>query len=231
MLERLRDEGGYTLFELVVVCALLSVVLGAVTTVLVNGSHAELQLNNRFKAQEAARLGLAAIRTDAHAACAATVNAGKTQVTFSVPKNDSAGVAPTPTQQCGTVSNNIAKIIWCVLTSPTNGTKYALYRSTTGTCTTSSKLVADSLVNTLTGFNGFFVTGATVNYGEMQSVDVDIPVSTKQGTFGAPYELKQKLALRNTVWSTSAGQSCSVSVPCSAGPCDLVGGCYPPTIT
>jgi prepilin-type N-terminal cleavage/methylation domain-containing protein len=70
---RLRDEGGFSLIELLVVMAILGIVLSGVTTVFISGSRAELQVNNRFQAQEASRLAMAAIRKDVHGACAALV--------------------------------------------------------------------------------------------------------------------------------------------------------------
>ena len=54
-------------------------------------------------------------------------------------------------------------------------------------------------------------------------MDVDIPVSLKQGTYGVPFDLKERLALTNTVWSKStiaAALGCSISVPCFPGPCN-----------
>jgi Tfp pilus assembly protein PilW len=50
---------------MIMVLAILGIVLGGVTTVFISGSRAELQVNNRFQAQEASRLALAAIRKDA----------------------------------------------------------------------------------------------------------------------------------------------------------------------
>jgi hypothetical protein len=191
-------------------------------------------------------MAMGAIRKDAHSACAATINAGKTQVTLSIPITDKSTNPPTPPNaatQCGTVNAaNITKVIWCVLTSPTNSAKFAVYRSTTSTCTSSSKLVADNLVNTLTNFSGFFkptlvVATSSINWGETATFDVDIPVSLKVGQSGAPFDLQERLALSNTVWSGTAAQSCSVSVPCIPGPCDnvdVVGtkiACYPIVIS
>jgi prepilin-type N-terminal cleavage/methylation domain-containing protein len=243
---RLRDERGVTLIEMIMVLAILGIVLGGVTTVFISGSRAELNVNNRFQAQEASRLAMAAIRNDTHSSCAAAINAGKTQLTLSIPVTNKATTPPTPpnaTTQCGTINaGNITKVIWCVLTSPTVSTKFAVYRSTASTCTSSSKLVADNLINTLGNFAGFFkptlivATGA-INWGETQTVDVDIPVSLKQGQAGAPFDLQERLAISNTVWSTTAAQSCSASVPCIPGPCDYLdvalahAPCYPIVIS
>jgi type II secretory pathway pseudopilin PulG len=232
----IRDERGYTLVELVAVCGLLSIVLGAVTVIMVNGSHAQLNLNQRFQAQAAARTALAAFRADAHNACAATVNAGKTLVTFSIPlvdRSTNPATQPTPTTQCGTTTagSNLTKVLWCVLTSPTNSSKYALYRSTTSTCTTASKYEADNMVNTLSGFAGWFSTQSTITYQTRQTVSIDIAVSVKTGQTGGNYDLQQAVTLRNAVWALAAGTSCSSAVPCTPGLCTVAGGCYPPLIS
>jgi prepilin-type N-terminal cleavage/methylation domain-containing protein len=232
---RLRDEGGFSLIEMIVVVTILGMVLGGITAVFISGSRAQIDVNDRFQAQETARLGLAAIRQDVSSACAAYVKPATTpansQLTLSIPITNVAtnpDTPPDPASQCGTANvTNLTKVFWCVVTSPTNSAKYALYRSSTS-CTTSStsKLVADNLVNTLSGFAGFFVSGASTTVaippGQTQTVDVDVPVSLKVGTFGKPYDLKERLALSNTTWTTTSGASCGLSgtdPTCVVGPC------------
>jgi prepilin-type N-terminal cleavage/methylation domain-containing protein len=243
---RLRDEGGVTLIEMIMVLAILGIVLGGVTTVFISGSRAELSVNNKFQAQEASRLAMASIRRDMHSACAAAVTATNMQVTLSIPildKSQNPPVAPNAATQCGTVNAaNIAKIVYLVCASPTNGAKFAIYRLTAAPpatpCPSAGKLVADNLVNTLPNYTGFFnsnLTAGAINWGETQTVDVDIPVSLKQGQAGAPFDLRERIALSNTVWGTTSPtlQDCSVAVPCSPGPCDNVDvsgthlACYP----
>ena len=241
----LRGEHGVTLIEMIMVLAILGTVLGGVTTVFVAGSRAELQVNNRFQAQEAARLAMGAVRTDVHSACSVVVSGGNTVMTLSVPVTDKTKnpvVPAVPGEQCGTINAaNIAKIIWVVCTSPTVSTQFAIYRAIATTCPSTGKLVANNLINT----GGFFVstlTAGAINWGETQTVDVDIAVTLKTGTggAGAPFDLKQRLALSNTVWSTTSGTACSASVPCFPGPCDYMNTvpvvptplpCYPPPIT
>lgn len=161
---------------------------------------------------------------------------GKTTLTLSIPIMDTStnpATAPNAATQCGTVNaGNISKIVWVVCTSPTVGTKFALYRATAVTCPSSGKLVADNLIDTLGGFAGFFqTTTGSIAYGEKQTVDVDIPVSLQQGTVGVPFDLKERLALSNTVWASTTPATCSVSVPCIPGPCTTAGACFPPVIS
>ena len=223
-----RDQGGFTLIELVVTMALLGVVLSAVTAVFLSGSHAELNLNTRFRAQEAARVALTTLRKDARNACVANVVAG-TSVTFATAKVDQTQTPPIDaTTACGkTAGTNLTMVTWCVLASPTAINQYALYRNTASTCNSASKLVADNLVNNVGGFTAFFTSPTTIRYGELQSVDVDLPIripSSGNG-IGQPYRLTQRVALRNTVWPAAAGTACSGSVPCTQGACTVAGGC------
>jgi len=253
---RLRDEGGFSLIEMIMVLAILGTVLGGVTTVFISGSRAELQINNRFQAQEASRLAMAAIRRDLHGACTSTLT-GTSTMTLSTPIMDTSttpATAPVATTQCGmaivAATKNISKIIWCVLPMTAAG-KYALYRQkvdlVTTTCTASSKLVADNLVTPTTS-PGYFSTQlmttpaasvGSIAYGETQTVDVDIPVSFKQGTAGALFDLKERVALPNVVWSKSTiaqGLAAPPRFRASAGPCtckvpvSLTVACFPPKI-
>jgi prepilin-type N-terminal cleavage/methylation domain-containing protein len=242
-----RDESGFTLTEMIIVVAILGVVLGGVTTVFISGSRAELSVNRRFQAQEAARLALASLRRDVHNACTAKVTgtAPALTLTLSIPvtyTGTNPATPPIPKEQCGTVNaQNITKVIWCAIAMTNPSTKYRLYRSTTGTCTTSSKLVADNLVTSVSNptFSGFFQTtpGGQLGFGQYQTVDVDIPVSFQSNDSGRAFRLTERVSLRNTVWATTAGSSCSASVPCIPGPCDQldVAGvpipCYPPVIS
>ncbi len=72
LVRRLRGERAYTMIELVTVMAIMSIVMTGITTVFVQGSNAELDMNNRFQAQTNTRLGLDKIRKDIHCATAVT---------------------------------------------------------------------------------------------------------------------------------------------------------------
>lgn len=236
LLRRLRDERGYSLIELIMVCTLLSIVLGAVVIIMVNGSRVQVDLNARFQAQSSARVALTEFRSDAHNACTATVPAGQASVTFSIPlldRSTTPATQPVPTTQCGgATGNNLKKVIWCVLAMPTNAAKFALYRSTTSTCTTASKTEADNMVNTLTGFTTWFsAQPTTIAYQNRRVISIDIPVTLKSGVNGKAFDLKQWITLRNGVWALTAGASCSPGAPCTIGSCTVLTGCFPPLIS
>ncbi|MFI5054438.1 MAG: PilW family protein, partial [Acidimicrobiia bacterium] len=66
LLNRLRDERAYTLVEMITVMLIMSIVMTGISTVFVQGSNAELDMNNRFQAQSNARLALDTLRRDVH---------------------------------------------------------------------------------------------------------------------------------------------------------------------
>lgn len=216
-------QDGFTLVEMIMVCLLLGVVLAGVTTLMVGGSHAELQNNNRFKAQQSARSVLDIMRIDVHNACAANVaNSGALLKLAYVPSGD-------PTQ-CGAAAAN-PKVLWCALASPTLPSAFALYRSTASTCTTANgTLQADRLTS-----SAVWSTASTITVGQTQSVSATIPITYKQSTFGQAYTLGQSLVLRNTVYqttgSTTACPATSQNTTCVPGICPFSGPvCYPPVI-
>lgn len=69
-----RSEGGYTLIELIVVMAILLTILTALTSLFVSGARAELDANERFQAQQEARIALDRMRREIH--CASGIAAG-----------------------------------------------------------------------------------------------------------------------------------------------------------
>lgn len=191
----LRDERGYSLIELLVVMAILGLVLGALTTVFVSGSNAELELNRQFQAQQAARLALDRIRIDVHCASAA-----QAQTIGTYP-----GVKLAfPTGGCYT-----STVSWCAVPSATIAGRFALYRSiaTSNICTstdTSRILVADDLTT-----SSVFTTGTIPNLG-LETVGVDIPVSVNATATRDLYELKDSIVARNYTPRCTTVAGCAV---------------------
>jgi prepilin-type N-terminal cleavage/methylation domain-containing protein len=233
----LGDERGFTVFEMAVVMAILGTVLASLSTVFVSGTRAQLNNNNRFQAQQSARLGIEALRLDAHNACAVNVATGGGAIVFaSVPLGD-------PTK-CGAVaaSASYPKITWCALQSPSLSTAYALYRSTVNNstaasiqCTAANGVLKADRLTTNTGLFGLTAcASSTICPGQFTTLSVSLPVSFKTGTFGAPYTLSETLALRNAVYRMSTSvTACSAtdSTVCNPGTCSGMGSaCYPPVI-
>jgi prepilin-type N-terminal cleavage/methylation domain-containing protein len=205
------EEDGYTLIELVVVMAILGVVMTGLTTVFVGGSNAEVQMNNRFRAQQEARAALDRIRGDIH--CAS--------------KAQAATINTYPAVRLDVTSCNTATTYdyWCVISSSTSPQRYQVYRTwstaapTSATCTSTDAarvLVADNLVTA-----SAFTTNATPLNG-LQTVAVDFKVSGNQvSNTKEVYELTDSIVTRNSTrcssassnWASASSTCTVVSVP------------------
>lgn len=195
----MTNEGGYTLVEMLVVMAILGVVISGLTTIFVSGSHAELDLNRRFQAQQQARLALDKLRVDVHCAAAAQAQTINTYPAIKISEPN-----------CASLNNNQSTVVYCVETSPNMATRYALYRttSTTNICQstdTSQVLVGDYLTTN----SGVFTTSTVPQYA-LELVGVDIPVSVNPTATADLYELKDTLVARNSTRCTTSG-GCSTS--------------------
>jgi prepilin-type N-terminal cleavage/methylation domain-containing protein len=183
-------ERGYTLVEMLVVMSILSVVMAGLTTVFVGGSHAELDLNRRFQAQQQARLAVDKIKVDLHCASAAEVDA-----TY--------GYLKIAEDNCSSTH-----VTYCAEASPTMTGRYALYRTTdttTARCTSSDTqdvLVADYLTKN-TGLWSFSAPD-----GLLEMISIDFPISVNPTATRDVYELKDTLVARNSVrCSTTCAQA------------------------
>lgn len=168
-----RDESGYSLTELLTVMVILSVVMGALTTMLVSGSRASIDMNLRVEAQTELRLGLDRLRREAH--CASLATSGTASVTLTL-------ATTCPTSQGNT------SITWCTVGS---GTRYGLWRYAGGACSGTGVRVADYLT-TATVF-GFTPQSAT----SLAKLAVDFPISLTPGA-GRAYRLTDEIVLRNS---------------------------------
>src|SRR5262249_10812817 len=69
-----RGEKGYSLVEMLTVMAIMGIVLGGLTQVFTSASKADIDMNNRFNAQEQTRLAPDKLRRDIHCAYDASPN-------------------------------------------------------------------------------------------------------------------------------------------------------------
>jgi prepilin-type N-terminal cleavage/methylation domain-containing protein len=190
-------EEGYSLVELLIVMLILGTVLAGLTTVFVGGSNAEIRLNQRFQAQQQARIALDRIRTDIHCATAAQAQTINTYPGLKLAVANCSAATPT--------------ISWCTVLVST--ARYALYRSpTTGgtTCTSSDAnrvLIADYLTT-----SAAFTTG-TIQQFTLQRVAVDFKVSVNATPALDDYELTDSIVARNATRCVTAGGCTAPVVP------------------
>lgn len=197
LLRRAGEATGYSLIELLVTMVILTIVVSSLTTVFVSGSSAQVALNERFQAQQHARLALDRIRTDIHCASAAQAQTINTYPGVKLAVGSCYSTTPT--------------VSWCAVQVTTTPPRYQLYRATgTGVtdCTASDTtrvLVADYLTS-----SSIFTTAAIPQYS-LQKVDVDVKagVNAKSAARNS-YELKDSIVARNSSRCT-AGATCAIT--------------------
>ena len=192
----LRGERGYTLVEMLTVLVIMSVVTASLTTVFVQASNSEADMNNRFQAQLTARLALDQMRREVHCASVATPTGVSSSVTITLPS----WTNPDGTSShCKTGSGSIT---WCTRSNGTN--RYALYR-VVGTACTGGVKWADYLVpsSTATVCSGalciFNYTAQSLT--SLAKLGVDFPVNVKPSKTVELYELRDDIVLRNSTRS------------------------------
>jgi prepilin-type N-terminal cleavage/methylation domain-containing protein len=172
---RLSDESGYSLVELLTAMAILSFIVGGITTLFVQGSNAEIDMNRRFVAQQQTRVAMDKLRRDAHCSSKAIK---PTSTTF-VLLND-------PCQTGGAVS-------WCTVQIGTTGV-YKLYRSTTSTCDATNTAYAENLVNA----GGAVFTYLQQTTSALAKLSVDLKANAKPSMAMETYNLKDDIVFRNS---------------------------------
>jgi prepilin-type N-terminal cleavage/methylation domain-containing protein len=188
VVRRLSREGGYSLIELLVSMSILSVVITGITTLFVQGSNAEVDMNRRYQAQQQARVAMDKLRRDAHCSSAVIKPNSSTMLIL----ND-------PCVTGGSVS-------WCTLAS---GSVYKLYRSTTATCDATSIPYADSIV-TAGGGVFTYVQQSTLS---LAKVSVDMTVNLKPSMAMENYQLKDDMVLRNSTRTCVIGTATLINSP------------------
>jgi prepilin-type N-terminal cleavage/methylation domain-containing protein len=181
--QRLAEQRGYTLIEMVTVMAMMGVVMGGITSLFVAGTNAEVDQNNRFQAQLNARVALDKIRREVH--CATSVTLSGTA---------SNGYYPTMTENpsgCGGT-----QYTWCTAAVAGSTQRYRLYRQSGATCSSAAG----------TQFADYVTKGEIFAYvaqssASLAKLTVDIPVNRKPAMSSETYELKDDIVLRNSTRS------------------------------
>jgi prepilin-type N-terminal cleavage/methylation domain-containing protein len=187
---RLRgEEQGFSLIEMLTVMIIMSVVLTGLTTLFVQGSNAELDMNRRFEAQQDSRVALDKIRREIHCAqgAATTPASGEApSITLDLP-----GQCPTAVGAAQT------SVTWCSVLVSTG--RYKLYRKVGVSCNATGVRWADYL----TQANLFqYQAASSVS---LAKVRVSFPIDVKSGDATPAYRLCDQIVLRNTLRLGTAG--------------------------
>lgn len=194
---RLAAEDGLTLIELITTLAILGLVLSAVIGMFVAGLHAEVDMNQRFQAQQEARLALTGIRQDIRTACAdptvysngQPVAAGTTGDTVTL------SICTDPTTQAWS-STPVAYVTWCARDEVGH---WGLFRESVAT---------NPDPNCPTGATGirradWLTTASVFTYvppaapGSRPGLQVTFPVDANPASNGGVYRLADTIMLRN----------------------------------
>jgi prepilin-type N-terminal cleavage/methylation domain-containing protein len=180
---RLAQEEGMTLPELLTSMAILSVVLTAIIGVFVSGLRAETNMNNRFQAQQNARLALTSLRNEIGSACSVSVPSTYSGSVLQLGEGCSDGVSA-------------STVYWCAA-SANGSAPFSLYRRTTTNCVSGGGLLAGG-VKRAASFetNAVFASpcpsGSTIRPAVSVSFVVDANLSS-----GRTYNLSDKITERN----------------------------------
>jgi type II secretory pathway pseudopilin PulG len=174
MMTRIRrlllQESGYTLFELLQVTVILAVVMGALTTVFVRAMNSELDMNQRFQAQQEARLAVDRMRREIH--CATTVT----------PTGTSSSITITLPAQCPTSGGSQITVVYDTQLVSTG--RYRLRRA--------GVRIADYI----TSPNAFTYTAPAI--GTLGKLHLDLPVNVRPNQARETWQLGADIVLRNT---------------------------------
>ena len=204
MIGRLEDQSGYSLIELLIVVSILTVILGGVVALFVQGLNSESDQNRRFQAQQDARLAMDKMRREIHAAC--TISGASSSYNTAL----STVTLYFSTDNCASGANSVT---WCTTGS---AGRYGLYRVAGTSCTSPTNKIADYLtsgtiftylppnshVTTLNGGAGGIVTqdGSST----LPRLHIDLTTQLRSGMVDA-YRLADDIAFRNGPRACASG--------------------------
>jgi prepilin-type N-terminal cleavage/methylation domain-containing protein len=170
-------ESGYTLVELLTVTIILGVIVTSLTTLFVQASNAELDMNRRFQAQQEARVAVDRMRREIHCSSGIT------------PVGTTNSIAVTIPQQCPSAGGTGSPITVTYRTVLVSTERYRLERQVgTGPIARLADYVRVPNVFTYTA-----PTQTKLGY-----LRVDLPINIQPPGSGSNWELVADMVLRNT---------------------------------
>lgn len=180
-----------TLIELLWTLGILAFVMSGIIAVFVSGLHSEFDMNQRFEAQQEARLALQSIRTDLRSACTAKVSSSSP-----LSLNDTVllGFCSDATHTWSL--NPVAYTTWCARSEGGTPTHYGLVRESGandpgGCATTSTTGIREA--DWLTTHSVFTCFQSTAR----PELGVNVPVDTNPANGTGLYKLSDTILLRN----------------------------------
>ena len=171
---RLRAAGqaGYTMMELLIVLAILGTITGAITTLFIQASNAEFDMNRRFQAQQTARVAIDRMRREIHCSSGITPTGASSSITVTLPAQcPSAGGAQT------NVTYDMNQVV--------AGQRYQLRRN--------NVVLADYSTQ-----QNAFSYAAPVSGVSLGKLTVTLPINTKPSDTSKQWKVVADMVLRNT---------------------------------
>lgn len=169
---RLREQAGYTMMELLIVLTILGTVTGAITTLFVQASNAEFDMNRRFQAQQSARVAIDKMRREIHCSNGITPTGVSSSITVTLPA------------QCPSAGGVLTNVTYD-MNQVVAGQRYQLRRN--------GVVLADFS----TAQNAFNYT-APVTDVSLGKLTVTLPINTKPANTAKQWKLVADIVLRNT---------------------------------
>jgi prepilin-type N-terminal cleavage/methylation domain-containing protein len=166
-------EQGYTFIELLQVMVIMALLLAGLTTVFVQASNSELDMNRRFQAQQAARVAVDRMRRELHCARAVTPTGNSSSITVTLPA------------QCPTAGGTEISVVYD--TQQLASGRYALRRA--------GIRIADyvRIGNVFT-----YTAPSSTSLGKLR---VELPINIQPPGSGSNWSLVGDMVLRNTTRS------------------------------
>jgi hypothetical protein len=176
---------------------LLAFVLTAIIAVFVSGLHSEFDMNQRFQAQQEARLALQTMRSDLRGACTEAVSSN-------VVTNDTVLLGFCSNSTTTWSSTPVSYTTWCARSEGGTPVHYGLYRETANDpsgCATGTSGVreADWLTTAIT--TSPYVFSPVVVSGSRPELSVSVPVDAYPKNTTGVYKLADTIMLRNAAVS------------------------------
>jgi type II secretory pathway pseudopilin PulG len=188
-----RQEGGFSLIEMLTALSILLTVIGALTVLMVSATKSEVDLTKRVQAQQQARLALEQVRHQIHEACVVShINLATGAIFTPSPPGAFSNVRLTPptASGCPVVTNPATAVTWCMSGS---GNRWTLRQigGTPMTCA-GGRIEADYVTKS----DVFTIENLA---GSLAALKVDFPIDLEPlSAVGGTYRLEDRLILRNS---------------------------------
>jgi Tfp pilus assembly protein PilW len=191
---RLAQEDGMTLIELLWTLGILGFVMSGIIAVFVSGLHSEFDMNQRFQAQQEARLALQTMRTDLRSACTAAVSSSSPPTVT----NDIVVLGFCSNSTTTWSSTPVSYTTWCARSEGGTPVHYGLYRESAndpgpnGCAIAATGIREADWLTTNSVFTCVFSSTARPELG------VSVPVDAYPKNTTGVYKLSDTILLRNT---------------------------------